>query len=258
MESVVKTKVSKQIGYMQLNRPDKRNALSAELVEQSIHALQELDLHPEVKAIIITGEGPAFCAGGDIADIRGLNGAGDIAAWMKNAARFTKAIVDLNKYVIAAVHGYAAGAGFSLALASDFIVADRTAKFISSFTNIGLIPDLGLTKLLTERVPLPLAKEWIASGRALSAEELHSKGLINRLSDDDVVKEAEEFSQCIMEGSPLSRMYEKKLLNSAEDLSVDSALLQETITQSLLLNTEDHLEGVAAFLDKRNPAFKGN
>ncbi|MFB4162486.1 enoyl-CoA hydratase/isomerase family protein [Alteribacillus sp. JSM 102045] len=257
MENPIKVSVSKHIGHIVLNRPEKRNALSTELVEQSIEALQELDNNRDVKVIIISGEGPAFCAGGDIAAMQTLNGAGDITAWMKKASHFTKTIIELNKYAIAAVHGFAAGAGFSLALACDFLISDKDTKFVSSFTNIGLIPDLGLTKLLTERVPLPLAKEWIATGKALSGEELYEKGLINRLAADDVVKEAEAFAQSFVNASPLSQGYEKKLLNRVGELSFESALLQETIAQSLLLETEDHAEGVEAFLNKRKPSFAG-
>lgn len=258
MGQVVQTKICKGIGYLELARPDKRNALTKKLVEQAIAACRKLDESPEVRVIILSGAGSAFCAGGDIMEMRSLNKASEISLWMKNAFRLTKTIQELNKYVIAAVHGFAAGAGFSLALASDFVVADRNSSFISSFTNVGLIPDLGLTKLLTERVPLPLAKEWIASGRAISAEELYEKGLVNRLSDGDVVQEATEFSQFILKGSPLTRMYEKKILNEVKDMSMDAALIQEMITQSLLLQTEDHKEGVAAYLEKRTPQFQGN
>lgn len=258
METVVQTKISNNIGYLVLNRPDKRNALSKELVEEAIAACRTLDEDPDVKVIILSGEGSAFCAGGDIMEMKSLKKASDIAQWMNNAFRLTQTIRELNKYVVAAVHGFAAGAGFSLALAADFVVAERNSIFISSFTNVGLIPDLGLTKLLTERIPLPLAKEWIASGRAIPAEELYEKGLVNRLSDKDVVEEAADFVQFILAGSPLSRMYEKKILNGAKDMSMEAALIQEMIAQSLLLQTEDHEEGVAAFLEKRTPQFQGN
>ncbi|WP_158738242.1 enoyl-CoA hydratase/isomerase family protein [Alteribacillus sp. YIM 98480] len=257
MENPIKSEISNGIGHLIFNRPNKRNALSTELIEQSTQALKEFENNPDVKIIIISGAGPAFSAGGDIATMQALNGPGEITSWMKKASQFTKTIVESNKYVIAAVNGFAAGAGFSLALACDFLISEKNAKFVSSFTNIGLIPDLGLTKFLTDRVPLQLAKEWIATGRALSAEELYEKGVINRLTDADVIKAAETFSELITKGSPLSQVYEKKLLNHAKELSTDAALQQEINAQTLLLQSEDHAEGVEAFLNKRKPAFNG-
>ncbi|WP_054635884.1 enoyl-CoA hydratase/isomerase family protein [Thalassobacillus sp. C254] len=257
MSNAINVKVEKQRGYISFNRPDKRNALSTSVILETIEALKKMESDSEVKVIIISGEGPAFSAGGDIGTMEDLMDSADIASWINKAFALTKTIRELEKYVIAAVHGFAAGAGFSLALASDFLIADRSAKFSSSFSNIGLIPDLGLTKLLTDSLPLPLAKEWAASGKAVSAEVLFQWGLINRITDGDIIQATEEFSEFLIDGSPLSQLYEKKLLQHASDLSFDSALAQESIAQALLLKTEDHKEGVAAFLEKRPPAFKG-
>src|SRR5699024_917058 len=118
----------------------------------------------------------------------------DSISRMERSSSLIKMIVNLDKYVISAVHGFAAGAGFSLALASDFIIADTQTKFISSFRNIGLVPDLGLIKLLADRVPLPIAKEWGASGKPIDAETVYTQGLINRLTDEQgVVEEAAAF-----------------------------------------------------------------
>ena len=181
MENLVEIEMKNRIGHIILNRPDKLNALSREMVEQVIHSLNTLLQDDAIKAIIVSGNGKAFCAGGDIESMKNLSDANEIVKWIDFVSGLSKKLMDMDKYVIAAVHGYAAGAGFSIALAADFIIADEDAKFALSFTNIGLIPDLGLIKLLTERVSPPIAKEWISSGKVISAQEAHSNGIINRI-----------------------------------------------------------------------------
>ncbi|RNF40338.1 enoyl-CoA hydratase/isomerase family protein [Planococcus salinus] len=250
--------VKEQVGYIKMNRPQKRNALSEGLVRQLIDSLKELEQDPNVKIIILSGEGPAFSAGGDIAEMGTHENVAQSMAWMKRASALTKTIIDLDKYVVASVHGFAAGAGFSLALAADFVIADKSTKFVCSFTNIGLIPDLGLTKLLADRLPLAIIKEWIATGKPIPAEVLYEKGLINRLAEQDVLKAAEKFSEEIISGPPLSHLFGKKLVHLAGEMNFDSVLVQESIAQILLTHTQDHAEGTAAFLEKRVPEYKGS
>lgn len=258
MTKLVEINVQDAVGYLKLNRPEKLNALSRELVQEVIGALDELSADQTVKVIILSGEGKAFSAGGDISSMRELSDAADVTEWIEYVSSLSKKIMDLNKYVIAAVHGYAAGAGFSIALAADFIVADEDAKFALSFSNIGLIPDLGLIKLLTERVPPPIAKEWISSAKTLSAEEAYSHGLINKISTGSVVEAAAEFAAFIVKGPPISNKYVKYLVNHTGDLHKETAFMQENMIQAMLLQTKDHQEGVAAFFDKRIPQFNGN
>src|SRR5690606_11830112 len=152
MGNLVEIRVGNGIGHLKLNRPDKLNALSKELAEEVLRGLDSLNADAEVKAIILSGEGKAFSAGGDIASMKELTSAAEVAKWMEFISGVSKKWMDSEKYIIAAVHGYAAGAGFSIALAADFIVADKEAKFALSFANMGLIPDLGLIKALSERV----------------------------------------------------------------------------------------------------------
>lgn len=258
MAKLVEIKTQAGIGYLKMNRPEKLNALSRELVQQVMDALDELSADQTVKVIVLSGEGKAFSAGGDITSMRELTDAADVAEWIEYVSGLSKKIMDLNKYVIAAVHGYAAGAGFSIALAADFIVADEDAKFALSFSNIGLIPDLGLIKLLTERVSPPIAKEWISSAKMLSAEEARSHGLINKISKGPVAEAAAEFADFIVKGPPISNKYVKYLVNHTGDLHKETAFMQENMIQAMLLQTKDHQEGVAAFFDKRIPQFNGN
>jgi 2-(1,2-epoxy-1,2-dihydrophenyl)acetyl-CoA isomerase len=258
MSDLIEIKVEQGIGHIYLNRPSKLNSLSTELVEELRGALVALEKNREVKVIILSGNGKSFCAGGDIDSMNKLKNQAEAAEWIQYVSGLTRQFLELNKYVIAAVHGYAAGAGFSLALACDFIVAERGAKFALSFTNIGLIPDLGLIKLLSERVSPPLVKEWISTGKIITAEEALSYQMINRLSDGDVVKEAETFAQFIVNGPSVANKYVKYLVNTAPSLHSETALMQENTIQAMLLQTDDHKEGVSAFLEKRKASFIGS
>lgn len=257
MEVLVKIEVQGEIGHIIMNRPKKLNALSKELVEQVIQSLEQLSQNDAVKAIILSGSGNAFCAGGDIESMNSLSDANEIVKWIDIASGLSKKLMNTEKYVIAAVHGYAAGAGFSIALAADFIVADEQAKFALSFTNIGLIPDLGLIKSLTERVSPPIAKEWISSGKVLTAKEAHAHGIINRISTGSVVEEAVRFAEFIVKGPSISNKYVKYLVNHVGELHQETAFAQENMIQAMLLQTQDHKEGIAAFLEKREARFTG-
>lgn len=257
MGKFVNCTINEKIGYIKMNRPEKLNALSRELVGDLLEAIDELARNKEVKVIILSGEGRSFCAGGDIESMKNLSGANDVVQWIHYVSSVTTKLMNLDKYVIAAVHGYAAGAGFSLALAADFIVASNTAKFAFSFTNVGLIPDLGLIKLLIERVSPPIAKEWISSGKVLTAKEAYQNQIINCVTNEDVLDEARHFAQFIVDGPPITNKYVKYLINHVGELHQETAFQQENMIQALLLQTEDHKEGVSSFFEKRKPNFKG-
>ncbi|MFC4713270.1 enoyl-CoA hydratase/isomerase family protein [Planococcus dechangensis] len=257
MGNLVNKEVQGNIAMLRMNRPDKLNALSREMVEQLLAALQQLESDPAVKVIILTGEGKAFSAGGDIAAMKSLGGAHEVAEWIDFISSLSKAIMDSDKYIVAAVHGYAAGAGFSLALAADFIVADEEAKFALSFSNIGLIPDLGLIKALRKRISPPLAKEWISSAKVIGASEAEHHGLVNKISSGNVAEAAAEFAEFLATGPAISNKYVKYLVNHLDEMPQEAAFMQENLIQTMLLQTEDHKEGVTAFFDKRKPDFQG-
>lgn len=258
MSEPIRVKIKNGIGYISFNRPEKLNSLSTDLGQALTQALTSLDENKEVKVILLSGEGKAFCAGGDLDTIKNMSSPSEIALYLERTINLTRVILNLNKYVISAVHGYAAGAGFSLALASDFIIADWSAKFGLSFVNVGLIPDLGLMKLLAERVPTAIAKEWIVSGKIIGVEEANTWGIVNRVVEGDLLQQASEFAQTLLKGPPLSNKYVKKMLNHSVHLHWDAYLERETMVQALLLQTEDHQEGLRAFYEKRSPLFNGN
>ncbi|MBU8789244.1 enoyl-CoA hydratase/isomerase family protein [Oceanobacillus caeni] len=258
MAEVLKVRKENHIAYLTMNRPDKRNSLSDDLVSALLSALKDAEKDDEVKAIILYGEGKAFCAGGDIDSMKPGSSPKEVMDSMKETSVLTKTILNLDKFVITAVHGFAAGAGFSLALASDFVIADKNTLFISSFRNIGLTPDLGLIKLLADNVPLQTAKEWVVSGRRITAEEVYTKGIVNRLSESgNLLEDATEFAQFIVEGPPISNQFVKYLLNHASEFSHEIGIMQENIVQSLMFQTQDSKEGIQAFLEKRSPNFAG-
>lgn len=255
--SLVEVKKENKVALITMNRPEKRNALSYDLVRDLIEALKEADEDREIRAVILTGAGKGFSAGGDLETIHGLNESASIIRYMKKALEIVQTIRKMDTYVIAAVHGFAAGAGFSIALSADFIVADKEATFISSFSNISLIPDLGMIKALADNIPRPLVKEWISSAKRLTAEELVKWGLVNRVAEEDVLEEAKEFAQFIVEGPPLANWFVKHFVNHAEDLNFETSDMQETAVQALLLQSEDNKEGIRAFFEKRKPNFQG-
>ncbi|WP_249870379.1 enoyl-CoA hydratase/isomerase family protein [Oceanobacillus saliphilus] len=257
MSEVVNVRKENKIAYISMNRPDKRNALSVEMANQFVDALKDANQDEEVKVIILSGEGKAFSAGGDLETLNSLNNTAEIMKYMKQALEVIQSIRNSDKYVISAVHGFAAGAGFSIAIAADFVVAEQNSKFVCSFTNVGIIPDLGLVKALSEKLPSAIAKEWISSGKPVTAHEAYERGIVNRVIDGDLLEGAADFAQFIVDGPPLANQFVKQLVNHSDELTFDTNDLQETAVQTLLLQTEDNKEGIRAFFEKRKPTFKG-
>lgn len=256
--SVVDVKKENHIAYVTMNRPEKRNALSVDLVNDLIEALHEVDQDPDVRVVILAGAGKGFSAGGDLETLNQSKQSSDIMKYMKKALEVVQTIRKMDTYVVAAVQGFAAGAGFSIALAADFIVAEKDAKFISSFTNISLIPDLGLIKALSEKLPTAVVKEWISAAKPIGAEEAKGWGLVNHVAEGDLLEETTAFVQFIVDGPPLANRFVKQLVNHADQLNYETSDLQETSIQTLLLQSEDNKEGIAAFFEKRKANFTGN
>ncbi len=257
MTDAVKYEKKESIAFISMNRPEKRNALSIEMANGFVEALKDAESDPAIKAVIISGEGKIFSAGGDLEVLHTLDNSVKIMEYMKQAMEIIQVIRELDKYVISAVHGFAAGAGFSIAVAADFIVAKKDAAFVCSFTNVGIIPDLGLLKKLTDNLPSAVAKEWISSGRPVPAEEAYHRGIVNKVTEGDVLEAAIEYAGFLVNGPPLANKFVKHMVNHADEWSSGTNDLQETAIQTLLLQSEDNKEGIQAFFEKRKPAFKG-
>ena len=240
-----------------LNRPDVLNALNRAVHDGIYGGLQGAAADPAVRAVVITGAGRGFCVGQDLQEFS--SGARDVAGNLRqNYHRNVLAIRALQKPVIAAVNGPAAGAGLSLALACDVRIAADAASFVPAFISIGLVPDSGGTWLARRLLGTARAFEWLTTGRRLGAEEARSWGLVSEVVPAaELAERAQEVAQ-LFAAMPTRAVWEtKRLLDTAETSTFEEQLELEARTQAELTQTRDFREGVAAFLQKRQPEFTG-
>jgi 2-(1,2-epoxy-1,2-dihydrophenyl)acetyl-CoA isomerase len=239
-----------------LNRPDVLNAFNGAMHKALAEALREARSE-EVRAVVVTGAGRGFCVGQDLTEFR--EAPGDIGERLRgNYHPNILAIRALQKPVIAAVNGAAAGAGLSLACACDLRLAADSATFVPAFVNIGLVPDSGGTFFVRRLLGYARAFEWLASGRRLSAAEAHAWGLVSEVVEADaVVARAAELAAELAAMPTRAIGMTKRLLDHAETATLDAQLEREAQLQSAATQSEDFREGVAAFLEKRPPRFAG-
>ena len=239
-----------------LNRPDVLNAFNAAMHAGLGAALKEAR-DPEVRCVVLTGAGRGFCVGQDLTEFR--NAPGDIGERLRGAYHpNVRAIRALEKPVIAAVNGAAAGAGLSFACACDIRVAADGATFVPAFINIGLIPDSGGTYFLARLLGPSRAFEWMSSGRRLTAAEAHQWGLVSEVVESDALPAraaalAAELAALPTRGVGMT----KRLFDRAWGTRLEDQLELEAQLQTAATQTEDFHEGVAAFLEKRQPNFRG-
>lgn len=242
-----------------LRNPHRHNALGPDIYSAGIEALNGAERGDEVRSVVLTGDGAVFSAGGDLNRLK-TNRALDpsvptasveaLHAWIETISAFPKPIV-------AAVEGAAAGAGFSLALACDFIVASRSARFSLAYTRVGLSPDGGASWALARALPLTLAAEWLMLGEPISAARLHSLGMVNRLSEPgSALSDALEFCSALNAKAPNVIASIKDLVRQApsQELHMQLAAEQKHFVRNL--QHANAGEGIEAFLEKRAPKFR--
>lgn len=259
--------VSEGVARITMNRPDKYNAFTGRMIAELIAAFRQAGKDAAVRCIILTGAGKAFNAGQDLGDVPGTGGqAADGQAAAGNhgdmlRSRYNPLITQIRNTelpVIAAVNGVAAGAGMSLALACDLRVMSERAYFVSAFVNIGLVPDSGGCYFLPRLVGLAKAMEIATIRDRVTAEEAHRIGLVNRIcSAERLEEEADALASRLAQLPTRAVGLMKRTMNRGLEMDLAQTLEQEAYAQEIAGRTEDHREGMQAFLEKRPPVFKG-
>lgn len=253
---------SDKVAIITLNRPDNMNTFNIVMLNELVSVLDEVALDIDVKAVILTGEGRAFCAGADVKGVDELLGIQkeqvENQDTMKLVNRVVLAIRQSPKPVVAALNGVAAGAGANFALACDIIIASEKARLAENFINIGLIPDGGGTCFLPERIGYHRAAEIFFTGKILSAQEAFNLGLFNRVvPPEDVMDAARELAQELAQKPARAIAAGKLLLNREIVPRLYGYLEDEAKMQRLMAATQDAMEGITAFIEKRKPIFTG-
>jgi enoyl-CoA hydratase/carnithine racemase len=243
-----------------LNRPERKNAGNGVMWREMLETLDQVARDPEARALVVTGAGGAFCSGADITDPRGVSGNPEDPhlVRMQFFGNVMLALHDLPKPTIAKVRGIAAGAGMSLALCCDLVVASETARFSEIFARRGLSVDGGSSWLLPRLVGLQRAKELAFFADIVSAEEAASFGFVNRVvPDDELDGFVGDWAHRLAEGPPLALRMTKRLLNSGTSVTMAQALEDEARCQTVNFYSKDTEEAMRAFAEKREPTFEG-
>lgn len=248
--------VTDGVATLTLNRPDALNALNAGLRAELLAALKGAARDDAVRAVVLTGAGRAFCAG---ADLRGGSAEREFRRVITTEYNpLVRAIRELEKPVVAAVNGAAAGAGMSLALAADLVLAAEEARFVPAFDRIGLVPDSGLTRTLVRGLGRHRAASILFGGEALGAAEAREAGLVSRVvPGSELAAAAADLAGRLAAGPTRGIGLTKRLINGAEDDDLGASLSAEGALQEVAGRTADHAEGIAAFTEKRDPRFSG-
>lgn len=248
------------VATVRLNRPERMNALDMTLLSELAAALRELGADGAVRAVVLTGNGSAFSAGGDFEAIRALGQASPVESRraLLEGLEVLKTLWRLERPTIALLNGAAVGGGLSLALACDFVLAADTATLSLPFVRLGIVPDLGALYLLPRLVGLRRATDVLMTGRAFTAAEAAEIGLITRAVPGDRLDAAgAALARELAEGATQALGATKTLLRHGLDLDLERLLELEAHAQSLLWHTADHREGIAAFRERRPPRFVG-
>lgn len=244
------------IALLTINSAKNSNSFSCALLEKLDTTIDKLNEDPSVTVVIITGVQKVFVAGADITYMKDLN-VDEAINYAKQTTRIYEKMLAARKIYIAAVNGFALGAGTEFALACDLRIGSKNAKFGFPEVKLGIIPGGGGTQRLTRLIGYGKAKELILTGTIINAEEAHALGLINQIvSEEELIKEAFSMASKIMEVGPLSIGYAKECINKSEEMGVTVGIEFEKNLFGACFATEDQKEGMRAFVEKRKPKFK--
>jgi len=252
---LVETDLDAHVALCRLNRPDARNALSPELMEELAQAIEGFDADPDARCVVIAGSDEVFAAG---ADIRALRERTFEESLRHPAASFWRRLAACKTPLVAAVSGFALGGGCELALLCDLIVASETAEFGQPEITLGIIPGGGGTQRLARVLGKQRAMELVLTGRRLDAREAERLGLVNEVAGDgEWLERAMELAGRIARRPPIAVRLAKQAVLAADETGLAGGLEHERRLYELAMATEDRIEGMDAFLEKRKPDFKG-
>ncbi|MFP3232169.1 MAG: enoyl-CoA hydratase-related protein [Sulfolobaceae archaeon] len=254
----VQLKKEPPLGWIYLNRPDKLNAINEQLMKDLRQAVDELVADDQIRVIVITGLGKAFCAGADISQFKTLNG---LTAWefAKKGRELMDYIENLPKPTIAMINGYALGGGLELAMACDIRIAAEEAQVGLPEITLGIYPGFGGTQRLIRLIGKGKAMEMMMTGDRIPAREAERLGLVNKVVPlTELEKETRNFAIKLAEKPPVALKLVKLLVNQGLDIPILAGLNMESLGWGVVFSTEDAKEGVNAFFEKRKPNFKGS
>src|SRR5881628_4172728 len=260
MAETLQFRIENGVGWIVLSRPEARNAMNAEMRQAFLEALARAAEEPDIRAVVVTGAGKAFCTGADLSGSRAATGAaappaaGDTRRAMLPSQRVIRTLWDLEKPTLAAVNGVAAGLGAHLAYACDLVVAAEDARFIEVFVRRGIALDAGGGFLLPRHMGLHKAKELVFFGDELSAADAERLGLVNKVVPAaELEKTVREWAERLAAGPTFAIGLSKRLLNRSLAADLDTLFAEEAFTQALVAQSEDMHEGIRSFLEKRPP-----
>ena len=256
---MINKEIKNQVAILTLNRPEKYHSFVKEMALTLQSELDACNNDSNIRCIVITASGKAFCAGQDLSEAIDSNGPGLKKIVDEHYNPIIRKIRNIEKPIIAAVNGVAAGAGASIALACDIVIAKKSAVFVQAFSKIGLIPDSAATFFLPRLIGVQKAAGLMMTGEPITAEDAHKIGMIYKYVDDDKFDdEINLFSEKISKMPTKGLGLTKRLLNSSFNNNLEEQLTDELNAQIIAGKTNDYNEGVNAFLAKRKPNFKGN
>ncbi|HWO78340.1 MAG TPA: enoyl-CoA hydratase-related protein [Bacillus sp. (in: firmicutes)] len=257
MFETIVTEEKNNVLWLTLNRPDKLNAFNEQMNKEVTRAIKDAGKNANIRAVVITGAGRAFCSGQDLSDVGEDSDFGEVLRTRYNP--MIEAIAGLEIPVIAAINGVAAGAGMSLALACDFRIASEKASFVEAFIHVGLVPDSGNLYYLPRIVGLAKAMELAVLGEKINAEQAKEYGLVTQVAAAEVFDQTvEAFASRLAQMPTKAIGLIKRYLRISFDETLEGMLEKEAYAQQIAGHSADHKEGVQAFLEKRKPVFNGN